>query len=111
MSRALSWLKGMGKLKTMSPRLGMLQCLVRSMPKVAEGFYQSTEWRTLAAQVKRERGCFCQRCGSTDRVIADHVIERKDGGAPLDKSNIELLCHKHHQAKTAKARGERAKGL
>ena len=53
-------------------------------PKLADGFYRSPEWRGLAAAVKRERGARCQRCGSGHRVIADHVIELRDGGAPLD---------------------------
>lgn len=79
-------------------------------PKRAESFYQSTEWRALVASIKRERGNFCQRCGSSERVIADHIVERKDGGADLDRSNIELLCAKHHAIKTAQARARRARG-
>jgi 5-methylcytosine-specific restriction endonuclease McrA len=43
-------------------------------------------------------------------VIADHIVERKDGGADLDPNNIELLCHAHHQKKTALARARRARG-
>lgn len=79
-------------------------------PKVAEQFYQSPEWRALVRDIKRQRGAWCERCGSTDRVIADHIQERKDGGADLDPENIELLCGKHHAAKTAAARGARARG-
>lgn len=81
------------------------------MPKVAASFYTSTDWRKLAAAIKRERGNKCELCGSRDRVIADHIVELKDGGAPLDRSNIQLLCHEHHQQKTAKARKARASGL
>ncbi|WP_298618749.1 AAA family ATPase [uncultured Zoogloea sp.] len=71
-------------------------------------FYQSPEWRGLVTRIKRERGARCQRCGSGHRVIADHVIELRDGGAPLDASNIELLCQACHNAKTADARAARA---
>jgi 5-methylcytosine-specific restriction protein A len=80
--------------------------------KVAEGFYQSKAWRALVASIKRERGNRCQRlgCRSTHRIIADHVVERKDGGADLDRNNIELLCFAHHQAKTAAARRARSRG-
>lgn len=95
----------------MPSRLASLPLRVSTPPKRAESFYQSKEWRVLCAEVKRERGKACQRCGSTDRVVADHIIERKDGGADLDKGNIELLCHAHHAEKTALARGQRAKGV
>lgn len=101
----------MGKLTALKPRLGGLVGKVRVAPKVAEGFYQSPEWRSLVARIKRERGAWCERCGSSERVIADHIVERKDGGADLDPANIELLCAKHHAAKTAQARARRARGL
>jgi hypothetical protein len=100
----------MGRLTAMSGRLGALPAKVGAAPKVAESFYQSREWRSLVAQIKRERGAFCQRCGSAIRLIADHIVERKDGGADLDPRNIELLCGKHHAAKTAQARARRARG-
>jgi 5-methylcytosine-specific restriction endonuclease McrA len=100
----------MGKLKAMPTRLGALPAKVRQAPKVAEGFYQSKEWRELVARVKRKRGAWCERCGSTERLIADHIVERKDGGADLDETNIELLCGKHHASKTAAARARRATG-
>lgn len=80
------------------------------LPKKAEGFYTSPEWRGLVADVKRARGSFCQRCGSRHRVIADHIVERKDGGADLDESNVELLCAACHNRKTAAARAARARG-
>jgi 5-methylcytosine-specific restriction enzyme A len=98
----------MGKLKALPSRLGAMPARLQALPKQAEGFYSSPEWRSLVRRVKAKRGNWCERCGSNDRVIADHKTERKDGGVELDESNIELLCHKHHQAKTAKARARRA---
>src|SRR3546814_20236885 len=80
--------------------------LLRAAPNVAEQFYSSREWRSLVASIKRERGDRCERPGCTtptQRVIADHIVERKDGGADLDAGNIELLCFTHHQRKTAEA--------
>lgn len=96
----LSNLRGMG---TAPPRL-------KVAPKVADSFYLSAEWRALVARIKRERGAYCERCGSGDRVIADHIVERRDGGVDLDPANIELLCFGHHAQKTATARGLRARG-
>lgn len=100
----------MGRLTAMPSRLKPMTAKVRAPIKFAEPFYTSTAWRQTVARLKRERGNWCERCGSTKRVIADHIKERKDGGADLDPANIELLCFDHHQAKTAKARAARARG-
>lgn len=43
-----------------------------------------------------------------ERLILDHVRERKDGGADLDPANTQWLTHSEHQAKTARARAARA---
>lgn len=102
--------RDMSKLTNMKPMLRSMPARLAPPPKQTETFYQSKEWRALVAQVKRERGPYCERCGSPDRVIADHIVERKDGGADLDKTNIELLCHRHHASKTAEARARRARG-
>lgn len=101
----------MGKCATIKPRGNTLPMRGSMMPKVAESFYKSKEWRDLVASIKRERGNFCQRCGSSHRVIGDHIVERKDGGAELMPSNVELLCQPCHNTKTSKARAARAKGV
>lgn len=101
----------MGRLKAVGSLISGQAPMLRQPPKVAESFYQSAEWRALVRSIKRQRGAWCERCGSGDRVIADHIVERKDGGADLDPSNIELLCHAHHARKTAEARAKRAHGL
>jgi 5-methylcytosine-specific restriction protein A len=98
----------MAKLKALPSRLGSMPAKLKAAPKEAEGFYTSPEWRQLIARLKRERGNWCQRCGSSRRVIGDHVVERKDGGAELDPANVELLCGGCHNRKTAKARARRA---
>jgi 5-methylcytosine-specific restriction protein A len=103
----------MGRLKALGARVGSMPAKVRAAPKTVEGFYSSAAWRGLVADIKLERGARCQRPGCTTptkRVIADHIVERKDGGADLDPSNIELLCFDHHQQKTAAARAARAQG-
>ncbi|WP_407026450.1 HNH endonuclease [Agrobacterium rosae] len=63
------------------------------------------------SSLKRTRGNRCQRCRASGRIIGDHIHERKDGGADLDPSNIELLCRPCHNTKTAKARAARAAGV
>ena len=101
---------GKHRLKSLPAMLASLPPRLKPMPKVADSFYQCMAWRALAGQIKRERGGFCERCGSAHRVIADHIIERRDGGADLDRANIELLCQACHNRKTAAARARRASG-
>lgn len=103
----------MGRLKAMGSRVGAMPSKVKPAPKQVEGFYSSSAWRGLVSDIKQERGARCERVGCptpTHRVIADHIVERKDGGADLDPRNIELLCFTHHQQKTAQARAARAQG-
>src|SRR3546814_17101389 len=90
----------MGKLKTLAPLVAGLAPRVKAAPKVAEQFYSSREWRSLVASIKRERGDRCERPGCTTptpRVIAAHIVERKDGGADLDAGHIGLLCIHNNQ--------------
>lgn len=78
-------------------------------PKKALPFYQSAEWRSLMARLIALRGRQCQKCGATGcRIIGDHVVELRDGGAPLDAMNIELLCPPCHGKKTERRKRERA---
>jgi hypothetical protein len=85
-----------------------------SLLKRADPFYLSTEWRQLVASIIKERGRRCEKCGKTHdaegksiRVYGDHTIELKDGGAPLDRRNVVLMCGSCHSAKTAAKRAER----
>ena len=74
----------MGRLKSMPSRLGALPPRVAAMPKVADSFYQSVEWKDYRARhrawtIQRQGGVWCLICGSTHRLILDHREERKDG--------------------------------
>lgn len=87
---------------------------VRPPAKRADDFYLSAAWRRLMAEIIRERGRVCEdpHCdGRTHRpgmrVFGDHIRELRDGGAPLDKSNVMLRCGASHTRKTAAARAER----
>jgi 5-methylcytosine-specific restriction protein A len=101
-----------GKLKAAPSRLGTLAPRIAVPAKTAEPFYQSRAWRSLVASRKRDPdyAAALLRCRPGERVILDHVIERRDGGADLDPSNTEWLTHGEHQAKTARARAARARG-
>jgi 5-methylcytosine-specific restriction enzyme A len=102
-------------LKTLSPKITTADTIKAKIPeKKAEAFYLSREWRALVAEIKRERGIRCEACcmtldadGNPVRLTADHIIERKDGGADLDKRNIQLLCPTCNARKTAAERAKR----
>jgi 5-methylcytosine-specific restriction endonuclease McrA len=87
----------------------------RPAPKVAEEFYLSSAWLGLRATLIKQRGRRCETCGKTHdggqpvRLIGDHIIERKDGGADLDPRNVRLVCIPCHNVKTARERAARLK--
>jgi hypothetical protein len=54
-----------------------------------------------------ERGVRCERAMPEYRLIADHVVERKDGGALFDVANGMATCWMHHARKTVAVRAER----
>ncbi len=105
------------KLRFLAPSLPILDTrTARSEPKRADAFYLSPEWRALVASIIANRGRRCEQCGKTAgqggaplRLVADHVIEIRDGGAPLDPGNIRLLDYQCHARKTQAARAERFK--
>ena len=102
----------MGRLKALGSRVGSMTAKVRAAPKQAEGFYSSSAWRELVRDRRRDPDYQLarQRAKPGERLILDHIVERKDGGADLDPANTEWLTFSEHQAKTAKARAARARG-
>lgn len=52
-------------------------------------------------------GVRCPKRAPEHRMFADHIVERKDGGALLDPMNGQCLCGAHHTAKTIASRNER----
>lgn len=102
----------MGRLTNIKPQLGSLGPRLRPPPKIVEQFYSSPEWRALVARRKRDPDFHAAlgRAKPGERVILDHIRERRDGGADLDPANTQWLTNSEHQAKTAKAKGRRARG-
>lgn len=106
----------MGRLQGLPSRLAGLPARVKALPKVAERFYQSAEWLAYRARHKawtraRQGGVWCCKCGSTHRLILDHRVERKDGGADFPPfEEADWYCAACHNRKTAEARARRASG-
>lgn len=90
------------------PRLSAPPSRLSPPPKRAGAVYRDPRWRELVGEIKRERGSICEDCGKRGRVIADHVVELRDGGAAFDKRNIRLRCDPCHGRKTEQARRARA---
>lgn len=88
-------------------------------PKRTDPFYVSPEYRVWREAVVAKAGRRCeatdertgQRClkseANGNRMFADHIRERSDGGDPLDPANGRCLCGSHHTFKTARARAHR----
>jgi hypothetical protein len=73
---------------------------------------KADDTRTARLQPKAYRPVYyseyCLACGKHATYLeADHIVELKDGGAPLDPANVLLLCRPCHARKTNQARDER----
>jgi len=98
-------------LQALQPRVGSADLRTAALPpKVADPFYSSPAWIALRDRVRREAGGRCQApdCGRAERrMFVDHIVELNDGGAPLERTNVWLLCPSHHSLKTAAERARR----
>jgi 5-methylcytosine-specific restriction protein A len=100
----------MANLRMLRPRVPTMDTRrVKPPAKVALPFYSTPEWIALRNQVRAEARGMCQRqdCKRKGYTV-DHIVEIRDGGAPLDRSNVELLCQPHH---VTKSNAERAKRM
>lgn len=101
----------MAKLRTLAPHIATLDTsCARPLPKITEAHYHTPEHREWSRKVIERADGRCQGrgCGRTGvRLFADHIIELKDGGAPLDLNNGQALCGSCHTTKTAEKRRER----
>jgi len=98
-------------LRALQPRVALANLRTAALPpKVADRFYSSPAWIALRDRVRLEAGGRCQApgCGCAERrMFVDHIVELKDGGAPLDRTNVRLLCASHHSLKTVAERAKR----
>jgi 5-methylcytosine-specific restriction protein A len=100
----------MAKLSMLGPRIPTMDTrVVKPPPKAALPFYSTPEWIELRNRVRAEAKGRCQRPGCTrPGHTVDHIVEIRDGGAPLDRTNVEYLCQPHHVSKTNAVRAKRA---
>lgn len=110
------------RITTMRPRIATVDTRrVQPAPKQADPFYSSADWRALCEQLKTDRwpwlilekGHCCEdpQCQAKHwvgmRIYFDHIVELRDGGAPLDPANIMGRCGSSHTRKTLAERARR----
>ena len=109
------------RLRTVRPQLRTLDHHTVSLrPKSADPHYLTAEHRSWrVAVLKRagyqceaiEHGHRCQARAPSERLFADHVIERRDRpDLELAVENGQCLCGRHHTLKTAAERANRIGG-
>jgi 5-methylcytosine-specific restriction protein A len=69
-----------------------------------DSFYNSWPWRKLR-KAFRIKNPLCKHCLDKDEVtpmkVVDHIVPIKAGGEPLDWDNLQSLCEKCHNKKSA----------
>ena len=68
-------------------------------------FYQSSAWRSLRAKfIAAHPLCAeCQKKGVvTPARVVDHILPINMGGAALSEDNLQALCDRCHNAKSAR---------
>ncbi len=83
----------------------------RADPELLTGAHRTWREAVVARAGRRcewlDRGMRCERAAPASRLFADHIVERKDGGAALDPMNGQCLCPSHHGLKTFRERARR----
>lgn len=97
-------------LRTLSTRIApaaRADAAARSAKRTLD-FYGSAAWKALRLKIQRAANRTCSSCGKTDtRIYVDHIVEMRDGGAPLDEANLQALCGGCHAKKSARERAKR----
>lgn len=104
----------MARLRTLTAKLRVYDPRVTKppAPKQADPHYVSVEHRAWARAVIARAGGRCQwpgcnKAAPEHRMVADHIVELRDGGAPLALGNGQCLCVQHNTLKGAQARAAR----
>lgn len=108
----------MGKIRTLAPLVPRSTGFtVKPPPKRADAELLTEQHRAWRLVVCRRAGWRCEwvengvRCGKSaangDRMVADHIVERADGGAHLDPANGQCLCIQHNTLKGSQSRAAR----
>jgi len=80
--------------------------------KKHDKFYHSKAWKSVRDMAMKQTGGLCVEClklGMTVKAdVVDHIIPlEKDYSLRLNLTNLQPLCHSHHNKKTINERGGR----
>lgn len=68
-------------------------------------FYHSTQWKAVR-QIKLREQPLCEECQKngilTPAVLVDHIRPINEGGEKLSMRNLQSLCEKCHNKKSAR---------
>lgn len=104
------------RIRSSAPRLAATnQFTAKAAPTTGEKtLYGTARWAKLVMQLKHERGDRCEdpthegsNVPGERRVIVDHIVELRDGGAEYSPENLRLLCLSCHGRKTNRERAKR----
>jgi 5-methylcytosine-specific restriction endonuclease McrA len=99
----------MGRLRNVAPRVRLVSTSIAAVPeKQADPHYLTPEHRRWRELVIKLSGGRCRECKTSGRrLFADHIVELRDGGDPVDPFNGQALCGRCHSLKTSAARARR----
>lgn len=77
-------------------------------PTSNQRFYADARWTKTRELYRKSVGLLCEAClysginHTEPRMPVDHIIPIEHGGDELDKRNLNLLCHSHHNSKSGR---------
>ncbi|WP_158876953.1 HNH endonuclease [Antarcticirhabdus aurantiaca] len=102
----------MAKLATLRPSIPMLDTRIARVPPKETDLDRGPEHKAWRLAVLNKAGWKCEDCGKQGgrggvKLYADHIVERKDGGALYDPRNGRCRCASCHTKKTVRERARR----
>ena len=77
----------------------------KGMDRSNDTFYNSRQWRKLRLMIL-QRDPVCKECEKYGRVesstVCDHIVPLLKGGPKLNPSNLQGLCTRCHNSKSAR---------
>lgn len=69
--------------------------------KPSQAFYNSWSWKRLRYQVLLKYGPVCMLCGSTEKIVVDHILPiSKYPQLRLEFDNLQVLCESCNMGKS-----------